>query len=113
MSFVIVTIDWAMDCAKFTIIISLLKDAFIGQLAVHIIGVSYGTFHFIWFTDSWANRVVWTSSIVHSFCGWDTFLWFQAAESIFLGWTQDGISTTIDWASMGGGIIWASISIDI
>ena len=40
-------------------------------------------------------------------------MWFQAAESIFLGWTQDGISTTIDWASMGGGIIWASISIDI
>jgi len=79
MCFVIVTIDWAMNSAKLAIIISFLENTFVGQLAIHIIGVGYGAFYFIWFTDGGANGVVWASGVVHAFCGWYTFLGFQAA----------------------------------
>ena len=75
MCFIIIAIDWTMDSAKFTIIISFLKNAFIGQLAVHIVSVGNWAFNFGWFADSWANRVVGACCIVHSLCGWNTFLW--------------------------------------
>jgi len=74
MCFVIITINWAVDCTKLTIIISFLKDAFIGQLAVHVISIGYWAFNFSWFANCWADRVVWASSVIHSFCGWNTFL---------------------------------------